>query len=60
MASTSNNKMHIEVEGKEIMIKSNDGYNAIIPKHGVKYVKSALDKGDYAAVDEYVKKLPKL
>ena len=60
MESTSDKKMHIEVEGKEIMIKSSDGYNAIIPKHGVKYIKDVLDKGDYSAVDDYVKKLPKL
>lgn len=57
MESTSK---RIEVEGKEIMIKSSDGYNAIIPKDKASMVKQMLDKKDYAAVDKYVKGLPRL
>lgn len=49
----------IEVEGREIMIKSSDGYLAIIPKNEASTVKAMLDKKDYTAVDNYVKKLPK-
>jgi len=50
----------IEVEGREIMIKSSDGYNAIIPKDKVVMVKQMLDKKDYAGVDKFVKGLPRL
>ena len=57
MESTSKK---IEVEGKEIMIKSSDGYNAIIPKDKAGMVKDLLDKKDYASVDKFVKGLPKL
>lgn len=57
MESTSKK---IEVEGKEIMIKSSDGYNAIIPKDKAGMVKDLLNKKDYASVDKFVKGLPKL
>jgi hypothetical protein len=50
----------IEVEGKEIMIKSSDGYNAIIPKDKVASVKQMLDAKDYASIDKFVKNLPRL
>jgi hypothetical protein len=50
----------IEVEGKEIMIKSSDGYNAIIPKNKVAEVKQMLNKKDYASIDKFVKNLPRL
>jgi hypothetical protein len=50
----------IEVEGKEIMIKSSDGYNAIIPKNKVAEVKQMLNKKDYASIDKFVKNLPQL
>jgi hypothetical protein len=50
----------IEVEGKEIMIKSSDGYNAIIPKNNVAEVKQMLNKKDYASIDKFVKNLPRL
>jgi hypothetical protein len=50
----------IEVEGKEIMIKSSDGYNAIIPKDKVASVKQMLDEKDYASIDKFVKNLPRL
>jgi hypothetical protein len=57
MASMS--KKHIEVEGKEILIKSSDGYMAIIPKDKTGYVKGLLDKKDFSGIDGYVKTLPK-
>jgi hypothetical protein len=50
----------IEVEGKEIMLKSSDGYNAIIPKDKASEVKAMLDKKDFEAIDKYVKGLPQL
>jgi hypothetical protein len=50
----------IEVEGKEIMIKSSDGYNAIIPKAKASEVKAMLDKKDFKAIDKYVRGLPQL
>ena len=57
MESTSKK---IEVEGREIMIKSSDGYNAIIPKDRVADVKLLLEKKDYASIDKFVKNLPRL
>ena len=50
----------IEVEGKEIMIKSSDGYNAIIPKNKASEVKQMLDMKDYDAIDKFVRSLPQL
>jgi hypothetical protein len=50
----------IEVEGKEIMLKSSDGYNAIIPKDKASEVKAMLEKKDFEAIDKYVKGLPQL
>jgi hypothetical protein len=50
----------IEVEGKEIMIKSSDGYNAIIPKDKASEVKQMLDMKDYDAIDKFVRSLPQL
>jgi hypothetical protein len=50
----------IEVEDKEMAIKSSKGVLAVIPKGKVKWVKDMIAKGEHAQIDEYVSKLPKL
>jgi hypothetical protein len=44
----------IEVEGKEIAIKSSKGVMAIIPKKDVEWVKKKIKEGCHECVDHYV------
>jgi hypothetical protein len=55
MASTSK---VIEVEDKEILIRSSKGGMAIIPKGKVAWVKEQLKNNNHAALDKYVRTLP--
>lgn len=58
MESTS--KKHVEVEDKEILIKSSNGYMAIIPKSMASWVKEHIDSGNHHIVDGYVKGLQEM
>jgi hypothetical protein len=49
----------IEVEDREIAIRSSKGVLAVIPKGKAKWVKDMIAKGEHRLVDEYVSKLPK-
>lgn len=44
----------LEVEGKEILIKSSNGTMAVIPKDKVSMVKGYIDSGNHGAVDKFV------
>jgi len=50
-------KGKLEVEGKEILIKSSDGTMAVIPKDKVSMVKGYIDSGNHGAVDKFVSTL---
>jgi hypothetical protein len=58
MGSTA--KKHVEVEDKEILIKSSNGYMAIIPKNMAPWVKEHIDSGNHHIVDGYVKGLQEM
>jgi hypothetical protein len=47
----------LEVEGKEILIKSSDGTMAVIPKDKVSMVKGYIDSGNHGMVDKFVSTL---
>lgn len=47
----------LEVEGKEILIKSSNGTMAVIPKDKVSMVKGYIDSGNHGAVDKFVSTL---
>lgn len=47
----------LEVEGKEILIKSSDGTMAVIPKDKVSWVKDQIASGNHGAVGKYVETL---
>jgi hypothetical protein len=44
----------LEVEGKEILIKSSNGTMAVIPKDKVSFIKSQIASGNHGAVDKFV------
>lgn len=44
----------LEVEGKEILIKSSKGVMAVIPKDKVSWVKEQIESGKHDVVDKYV------
>jgi hypothetical protein len=44
----------LEVEGKEILIKSSNGTMAVIPKDKVSMVKGYIDSGNHEMVDKFV------
>lgn len=44
----------LEVEGKEILIKSSNGTMAVIPKDKVSMVKGYIDSGKHDMVDKFV------
>jgi hypothetical protein len=44
----------LEVEGKEILIKSSNGTMAVIPKDKVSMVKNHIASGNHGAVDKFV------
>ena len=44
----------LEVEGKEILIKSSDGTMAVIPKDKVSMVKGYIASGNHGMVDKFV------
>jgi hypothetical protein len=50
-------KGKLEVEGKEILIKSSDGTMAVIPKDKVSMVKGYIDSGNHGMVDKFVSTL---
>lgn len=58
MGSTA--KKHVEVEDKEILIKSSNGYMAIIPKSMAPWVREHIDSGNHHIVDGYVKGLQEM
>jgi hypothetical protein len=58
MESTS--KKHVEVEDKEILIKSSNGYMAIIPKNMAPWVREHIESGNHHIVDGYVKGLQEM
>lgn len=58
MESTS--KKHVEVEDKEILIKSSNGYMAIIPKNMAPWVREHIESGNHHIVDGYVKGLQEI
>lgn len=47
----------LEVEGKEILIKSSKGLMAVIPKGMVSWVKDQIESGKHDVVDKYVNSL---
>jgi hypothetical protein len=47
----------LEVEGKEILIKSSKGLMAVIPKDKVSWVKGQIEAGNHGVVDKYVNSL---
>jgi len=47
----------LEVEGKEILIKSSKGMMAVIPKEKVSWVQDQIDSGKHELVDKYVNSL---
>jgi len=47
----------LEVEGKEILIKSSKGMMAVIPKEKVSWVRDQIDSGKHELVDKYVNSL---
>lgn len=47
----------LEVEGKEILIKSSKGLMAVIPKEKVSWVKEQIESGKHDVVDKYVNSL---
>lgn len=51
---------HIEAEGGELLIKSSNGYMAIIPKNMADWVKEHIKSGNHAVVDNYVKGLKEM
>jgi len=51
---------HVEAEGGELLIKSSNGYMAIIPKNMAEFVKEHIKSGNHAAVDHYVKGLKEM
>lgn len=51
---------HIEAEGGEMLIKSSNGYMAIVPKNMTEWVKEHIKSGNHAAVDHFVKGLKEL
>lgn len=51
---------HVEAEGGELLIKSSNGYSAIIPKNMAALVKEHIKSGNHAAVDHYVKGLKEM
>jgi hypothetical protein len=53
------NKAVVEVEGKELAIRSSKGVLAVIPKDKAKWVKDMIAKGEHRLVDDFVSNLPK-
>lgn len=53
-------KKHVEVEDKEILIRSSNGYMAIIPKSMAPWVKEHIESGNHHIVDGYVKGLQEM
>ena len=51
---------HIEAEGGELLIRSSNGYMAIIPKNMASWVKEHIKSGNHAVVDNYVKGLKEM
>lgn len=51
---------HVEAEGGELLIKSSNGYMAIIPKNMAPWVKEHIDSGNHHVVDGYVKGLQEM
>ena len=51
---------HIEAEGGELLIRSSNGYMAIVPKNMAAFVKEHIKSGNHAAVDHYVKGLEEM
>lgn len=56
----STRKKHVEVEDKEILIKSSNGYMAIIPKGMAPWVREHIESGNHHIVDGYVKGLQEM
>ena len=53
-------KTIVEVEDKEIAIKSSNGVLAVVPKAKAKWVKEMIAKGEHAQIDDFISKLPRL
>jgi hypothetical protein len=51
---------HVEAEGGELLIRSSNGYMAIVPKNMASLVKEHIKSGNHAAVDHYVKGLQEM
>jgi len=51
---------HIEAEGGELLIRSSNGYMAIIPKNMASWVKEHIKSGNHSVVDNYVKGLQEM
>jgi hypothetical protein len=51
---------HVEAEGGELLIRSSNGYMAIVPKNMASLVKEHISSGNHAAVDHYVKGLQEM
>ena len=51
---------HIEAEGGELLIRSSNGYMAIIPKNMAEFVKEHIKSGNHSVVDNYVKGLKEM
>jgi RNA-binding protein YlmH len=51
---------HIEAEGGELLIRSSNGYMAIVPKNMAEFIKEHIKSGNHAVVDNYVKGLKEM
>jgi hypothetical protein len=51
---------HVEAEGGELLIKSSNGYMAIVPKNMAPWVKEHIKSGNHHIVDGYVKGLQEI
>ena len=53
-------KMNVEVEGKELMLKNNNGDTVIVPKNMAGWVKQKISEGDNKSIDKFISTLPSL
>ena len=51
---------HVEAEGGELLIRSSNGYMAIIPKNMAPWVKEHIKSGNHHVVDAYAKGLQEI
>ncbi len=52
-------KTNVEVEGGELLLRSDEGHYAVIPSKDRNKIKKFLEKGDDKAINNYISNLPK-